>query len=39
VFTGRVGKLDVAKAAGLTNIRLLKDNGDGTALYAIDLAH
>ena len=39
VFTGRAGKLDVAKAAGLTNIRMLKDNGDGTAVYAIDLAH
>jgi 2',3'-cyclic-nucleotide 2'-phosphodiesterase/3'-nucleotidase len=39
VFTGKAGKLGVAKAAGLTNIRLLKDNGDGTALYGIDLAH
>jgi 2',3'-cyclic-nucleotide 2'-phosphodiesterase/3'-nucleotidase len=39
VFTGRAGKLGVAKAAGLTNIRMLKDNGDGTALYRIDLAH
>jgi len=39
VFTGRAGKLGVAKAAGLTNIRMLKDNGDGTALYGIDLAH
>jgi 2',3'-cyclic-nucleotide 2'-phosphodiesterase/3'-nucleotidase len=29
----------VAKAAGLTNIRLVKDNGDGTAIYAIDLSH
>ena len=32
-------KLDVAKAAGLTNIRQVKDNGDGTAVYAIDLSH
>jgi 2',3'-cyclic-nucleotide 2'-phosphodiesterase/3'-nucleotidase len=39
VFTGRAGKLGVARAAGLTNVRLLKDNGDGTSLYAIDLAH
>ena len=39
VFTGKAGKLDVAKAAGLTNIRVMKDNGDGTAVYGIDLAH
>ena len=39
VFTGKAGKLDVAEAAGLTNIRLVKDNGDGTATYAIDLTH
>lgn len=39
VFTGRAGTLDVARAAGLANIRLLKDNGDGTAVYAIDLSH
>ncbi len=39
VFTARAGKLDVAKAAGLTNIRVVKDNGDGTATYAIDLSH
>jgi 2',3'-cyclic-nucleotide 2'-phosphodiesterase/3'-nucleotidase len=39
VFESRAGKLDVAKAAGLTNIRLVKDNGDGTATYAIDLSH
>ncbi len=39
VFTGAANKLDVAKAAGLKNIRLLKDNGDGTATYAIDLSH
>ncbi len=37
VFTGRAGKLAVAKGAGLNNIRLVKDNGDGTAVYAIDL--
>jgi 2',3'-cyclic-nucleotide 2'-phosphodiesterase/3'-nucleotidase len=39
VFTGASSKLDVAKAAGLTNIRLVKDHGDGTATYAIDLSH
>ncbi|NCT68125.1 MAG: bifunctional 2',3'-cyclic-nucleotide 2'-phosphodiesterase/3'-nucleotidase [Rhodanobacteraceae bacterium] len=38
-FTSAAGKLDVAKAAGLTNISLLKDNGDGTATYAVNLAH
>jgi 2',3'-cyclic-nucleotide 2'-phosphodiesterase/3'-nucleotidase len=39
LFTGAANKLDVAKAAGLSNIRLLKDNGDGTATYTIDLSH
>jgi 2',3'-cyclic-nucleotide 2'-phosphodiesterase/3'-nucleotidase len=39
VFTGAANKLDVAKAAGLHNIRQLKDNGDGTAVYAVDLTH
>ena len=39
VFTGAANKLDVAKAAGLKNIRVVKDNGDGTAIYAIDLTH
>ncbi len=38
VFTGASDKLDVARAAGLTHIRLLRDNGDGTSTYAIDLA-
>ena len=37
-FTSAAGKLDVAQAAGLTNVSLLKDNGDGTATYAVDLA-
>lgn len=26
-----------ARATGLTNIRVLKDNGDGTAIYVFDL--
>jgi 2',3'-cyclic-nucleotide 2'-phosphodiesterase/3'-nucleotidase len=39
VFTGASGKLDVARAAGLTNLRQLNDHGDGTATYAIDLSH
>jgi 2',3'-cyclic-nucleotide 2'-phosphodiesterase/3'-nucleotidase len=38
VFSAAVDKLDVARAAGLTNIRQLKDNGNGTATYAIDLS-
>ena len=38
VFTAAAGKLDVAKAAGLMNVRVLSDNGDGTAVYAIDLS-
>ena len=38
VFKAATGKLDVARAAGLKNITLVKDNGDGTATYAIDLS-
>jgi len=37
-FTSASGKLDLAKADGLANVRLLKDNGDGTSTYAVDLA-
>jgi 2',3'-cyclic-nucleotide 2'-phosphodiesterase/3'-nucleotidase len=37
VFKGAAGKQDVAKEVGLKNIRQLKDNGDGTAVYGIDL--
>ncbi|WP_426701743.1 bifunctional 2',3'-cyclic-nucleotide 2'-phosphodiesterase/3'-nucleotidase [Rhodanobacter sp. Col0626] len=39
VFSGAGNKLDVARDARLDNIRQLKDNGDGTAVYAIDLSH
>ena len=39
VFTAASDKLDVARAAGLEHIRLLRDNGDGTSTYAIDLSH
>ena len=35
-FTAAAGKEDVAKAQGLA-IRQLRDNGDGTALYSLDL--
>jgi len=38
VFTSAAGKLDVAHAAGLKNVGLVKDNGDGTAVYSIDLS-
>ena len=31
------GKLDLAHADGLNNVRLLKDNGDGSSTYAVDL--
>jgi 2',3'-cyclic-nucleotide 2'-phosphodiesterase/3'-nucleotidase len=37
-FTSASGKLDLAKADGITHVRLLKDNGDGTSTYAVDLA-
>ncbi|QWT19816.1 bifunctional 2',3'-cyclic-nucleotide 2'-phosphodiesterase/3'-nucleotidase [Bacillus sp. NP157] len=36
-FTAASGKEDIAKALGL-HITQLKDNGDGTAVYAIDLS-
>jgi 2',3'-cyclic-nucleotide 2'-phosphodiesterase/3'-nucleotidase len=38
VLTSASGKLEAAAAPGLGNIRLLRDNGDGTSTYAIDLA-
>jgi len=38
VFTSATGKLDVAKAAGLNEVSLVKDNGDGFSTYALDLA-
>jgi 2',3'-cyclic-nucleotide 2'-phosphodiesterase/3'-nucleotidase len=38
VFKGAAGKQDVAREAGLKHIRQLRDNGDGTAVYAIDLS-
>ena len=38
VFTDASGKQDVARKAGLDNIRQLKDHGDGTATYGIDLS-
>ncbi|HKE47357.1 MAG TPA: 5'-nucleotidase C-terminal domain-containing protein, partial [Rhodanobacteraceae bacterium] len=38
VFTSATGKLDVARAAGIDNVRLIKDNGDGFSTYAVDFA-
>lgn len=38
VFTSASGKLDLAHADGIDNVALLKDNGDGTAVYAVDLS-
>ena len=38
VFKGAAGKEEVAREVGLKNVRQLKDNGDGTAVYAIDLS-
>ncbi|RUL76092.1 bifunctional 2',3'-cyclic-nucleotide 2'-phosphodiesterase/3'-nucleotidase [Dyella choica] len=38
VFTSASDKQSVAEADGLHNIRQLRDNGDGTAVYAIDLS-
>ncbi|HEX6834318.1 MAG TPA: bifunctional 2',3'-cyclic-nucleotide 2'-phosphodiesterase/3'-nucleotidase [Rudaea sp.] len=31
------GKLELARAAGLSGIELFKDNGDGTAMYTVNL--
>jgi len=38
VFTSAAGKLNVAREAELTNVTHVKDNGDGTAVYSIDLS-
>lgn len=38
VFTSAAGKIDLAKKDGLDAVRWLKDDGDGFATYAIDLA-
>jgi 2',3'-cyclic-nucleotide 2'-phosphodiesterase / 3'-nucleotidase len=37
VFSGAAGKQAVAEQAGLTHVRQLRDHGDGTATYRIDL--
>jgi len=38
VFSAAAGKQDLARAAGLGGVRQLRDHGDGTATYAIDLS-
>ena len=38
VFRSASGKLDLARAAGLDNIELVRDNGDGSAIYSVDLS-
>jgi 2',3'-cyclic-nucleotide 2'-phosphodiesterase/3'-nucleotidase len=38
LLTSVAGKLDIARGAGLDNISLVKDNGDGSAVYSIDLS-
>ncbi|MHB8447211.1 MAG: bifunctional 2',3'-cyclic-nucleotide 2'-phosphodiesterase/3'-nucleotidase [Rudaea sp.] len=38
VFTSAAGKLDIARGGGIDNVALIKDNGDGTAVYALDLS-
>lgn len=37
-FQSASGKLDLAHADGLPGVTLLKDNGDGTSVYAVDLS-
>jgi len=38
VFTSAAGEVDLAHEDGLAHVRWLKDNGDGFATYAVDLA-
>jgi 2',3'-cyclic-nucleotide 2'-phosphodiesterase/3'-nucleotidase len=37
-FKSTAGKLDIARAAGIDNVKQLHDNGDGTAVYSLDLS-
>ena len=37
-FTTASGKLDLARAAGIDGLRLLRDHGDGLSTYAVDLS-
>ena len=38
VFTSAANKIDMAHIAGIDNVTLQHDNGDGTSVYAIDLS-
>ncbi|MBS0487803.1 MAG: bifunctional 2',3'-cyclic-nucleotide 2'-phosphodiesterase/3'-nucleotidase [Proteobacteria bacterium] len=38
IFTSAAGKLDIARGDGIDDVALVKDNGDGTAVYAVDLS-
>jgi 2',3'-cyclic-nucleotide 2'-phosphodiesterase/3'-nucleotidase len=38
-FKSAAGKLELARQAGLDNVALLEDKGDGTAIYTVDLSH
>jgi 2',3'-cyclic-nucleotide 2'-phosphodiesterase/3'-nucleotidase len=38
LFTSVADQIDLARAAGLTGIAQVKDNGDGSAVYSIDLS-
>jgi 2',3'-cyclic-nucleotide 2'-phosphodiesterase/3'-nucleotidase len=38
IFTSAAGKLGLARDDGMSDVSLVKDNGDGTAVYAIDLS-
>ena len=38
VFASASGKMGIARAAGLDNVALWKDGGDGTAVYSLDLS-
>ena len=37
IFTSAAGKLDLARADGVDNVKLWKEGADGNAIYAIDL--
>jgi 2',3'-cyclic-nucleotide 2'-phosphodiesterase / 3'-nucleotidase len=39
VFTSASDKQAVAETDGLHNVKQVRDNGDGTAVYSIDLSH
>ncbi|MBS0570137.1 MAG: bifunctional 2',3'-cyclic-nucleotide 2'-phosphodiesterase/3'-nucleotidase [Proteobacteria bacterium] len=38
IFTSVAGKLDLARGAGIDDVALFKDNGDGSAVYSLDLS-